>query len=164
MSTILNKKIVMKKVVLYLVCLGFSLSMLAQNLVPNPSFEEYYQCPVSQGQLYRLLNWRRIQNCFESTPDYYNTCAGSGTDAGVPDNLTGTQWPVDGDGYVGFYQYGLDFREYITTQLASPLIAGVTYEVSFYLSLPERFVLASDNIGAFFTNEAQRVLYLQSVL
>lgn len=137
---------------LQLVCFGFTLSMFSQNLVPNPSFEEYKPCPEGGGDLF-TLNWRVTQSCSAASPDYFNACA-AGSDYGVPDNIGGTQEAQYGDAYAGFYQYGQNsFREYITTQLISPLIAGNTYEVSFYLSLPERIILATDNIGAILTNE-----------
>ncbi len=43
-------------------------------------------------------------------------------------------------------------RSYITTQLLTPLQAGKTYEIFFYISLAERSTLAVNNMGVVFTN------------
>ena len=44
-------------------------------------------------------------------------------------------------------------RSYITTLLPTPLQAGKTYEVSFYVSLAEASTLAVNNFGMLFTND-----------
>ncbi|MEZ4853966.1 T9SS type A sorting domain-containing protein [Flavobacterium sp.] len=125
----------------------------AQNLVPNPSFEVYTQCPNSQTQINYVSQWNRPPNT-TGTPDYFNSCAVGTVD--TPSNIYGTQEPFDGNGYVGICTYyqtptTSNFREYIQTQLISPLVNGETYQVSFYVSLSENPGLASNNIGAIFT-------------
>ncbi len=44
-------------------------------------------------------------------------------------------------------------RSYITAELLAPLTIGKTYEVVFYVSLPEYSALAVNNLGAVFTND-----------
>ena len=133
------------------ILIGYIVS--AQNLVPNPSFEIYTQCPSAQTQISYVSQWNRPPNT-TGTPDYFNSCA-TGV-INTPSNIYGTQAPFEGNGYVGiltYYQNTFDsnVREYIQTQLISPLVAGETYQISFYVSLSENPGLASNNIGAIFT-------------
>lgn len=121
----------------------------AQNLAPNPGFEEYDPCPDDWGNGGSLQSspW---QNGNLATSDYFNTCA-TGTNVWVPDNFAGSQTAHSGNGYVGFYiREASVWREYIQAPLLSPLIAGTTYHVSFYLSLADNYC-ATSNIGAFFS-------------
>ncbi|MBN8565998.1 MAG: T9SS type A sorting domain-containing protein [Flavobacteriales bacterium] len=125
----------------------------AQNLVPNPSFETYTLCPNAQTQISRVSQWNRPPNS-TGTPDYFNNCT-IGT-VGIPNNVYGTQQPFEGNAYVGIGTYyqtlsSTNNREYIQTQLTSPLVAGQAYQVSFYVSLSENPGLATNNMGAIFT-------------
>ena len=51
------------------------LPAFAQNLVPNPSFEEHTACPVTIGfqGFSKPLQWEK----WNESPDYFHTCAGS---------------------------------------------------------------------------------------
>jgi len=124
----------------------------AQNLVDNSSFEESSECPEFQGDFF-ATEWNTVPTGVVSSPDYFKDCAPVDSQAGVPDNIAGTQEPENGNAYVGVFTYGNDSaqREYIQTQLNIPLIEGAIYRVSFYVSLPDRFRLASDGIGALLT-------------
>ncbi len=116
--------------------LVFSLRCEAQNLVPNPSFEEFDTCPYTIGfqEGDRPLHWMS----YLESPEYFNACAGSlgGIDTlvGVPQNGWGYQYAWDGDAYSGFYAATTtsdNFREYIGAQLLQPLVVGQAYYVSF---------------------------------
>ena len=48
----------------------FNLSLSAQNLAPNPSFEDTVMCPNLGGQVDRAKFWYTVQN----TPDYFHSC------------------------------------------------------------------------------------------
>jgi hypothetical protein len=104
-----------------------------QNLVPNPSFEDYINCPHDYGSSYELDRW------FMAYPnaDLYNACDGNDT-CGVPTNVAGYQEAATGDGYVGMLCYGGDspdgFRELIGVRLEADLIPGTTYFASFKVS------------------------------
>lgn len=108
----------------------------AQNLVPNPSFEEYQDCPMSTAELHsQLTNWYS----FGGSPDFFHSCnnTGLGT-AGVPNNGWGSQEAISGDGYAGlgiYAHFSEDNREYMACPLNEPLIIGEDYYVSFYISL-----------------------------
>ena len=66
----------------------------AQNLVPNPGFEEYLTCPGSislSPQEFNVPHWKGIGI---ATPDYFNKC-GRG-DADVPYNWAGVADAFEG--------------------------------------------------------------------
>jgi hypothetical protein len=53
-----------------------------------------------------------------------------------------------------FVNYLTSYREYIEAPLLSPLVAGHTYTVSFYVSLASMSDCAIDNIGAYLSDNA----------
>ena len=107
--------------------------LAAQNLVPNPSFEQFTDCPFSFGQWAKVVDW--ISPYTESA-DYFNRCAG-GDICSVPWNNFGYQEPSEGDAYMGFATFihdGPYYREVIATQLNEPLQVGVPVYLSFKAS------------------------------
>lgn len=130
-----------------------------QNLVPNESFEEYTSCvPNSIFNVWLAVPWTNtdFQNC---SPDYYNECCPPTSSGlphfGVPENLTGVQHARTGDSYAGFYAYSwfnLDGREYVQVELMETLEAGINYEVTFHVSLADKFWYAVGSLGALFTD------------
>lgn len=104
----------------------------AQNLVPNPSFEEYDTCPDFLGQINYSVGWGSSLQ----TPDYYNSCCTSNT-FGVPANYYGNQYAASGNAYAGFMARFPDdsWVEVLKTELTSPLSIGQRYFVSFKVSL-----------------------------
>ncbi len=120
----------------------------AQNLVQNPSFELYADCPERLGLFdTNVSSW----SCPTSgTTDYFNACS---TAMGTPDNFKGRQ-PADfGDGYTGMYVYAPDdYREYVQVPLQKPLEKGKKYQVSFYVSLAEKSDSAIKEFGVLFSN------------
>ena len=115
----------------------FSLIMLsntniAQNLVVNPSFELYSNCPGLPGQISYADNWYLSSG----TPDYFNPCATS-SDFSVPSNAFGYQIPHHGDSYAGFGTWstaGFPNKEIIRGDLSTPLTQGQTYYLKFYIA------------------------------
>ncbi|MGB3947305.1 MAG: T9SS type A sorting domain-containing protein [Bacteroidia bacterium] len=143
----------MKKQFLLFFSFIFSLSY-SQNLVPNPSFEEYSSCPTSQCGISLATGWYSAGY----TPDYYNTCAS--WPFGVPGNAAGYQFPSTGNAYVGIgtYSYNLNTREYIITQLNSPLEGGIKYYVSFKASSVDHFLYCANNkLGALFSTVSYKL-------
>ncbi len=135
----------------------------AQNLVPNPSFEELDTCPYWPGfQLGdRPVGWYS----WNGTPEYFHSCAqqinGMDTVVGVPRNGWGFQYPWDGEAYVGVYSFatGSQYREFVGAELLCPLVAGRTYHVAFRVNLASGGATwsaggACNNIGALFTMES----------
>jgi hypothetical protein len=130
-----------------------------QNLVPNPSFEEYLECPFSTAELQnQVVDWYSWQE----SPDFFHVCSNDlEAIAGVPENAWGYQNPITGEAYVGVATFAYpfeDIREYMACALNEPLEVGEQYYVMFYASLFDGGVLAdrhcaTDKIGAkFFQN------------
>jgi hypothetical protein len=135
---------------LFFILLGFGIN--AQNLVSNPSFEINSACPVNAADLSSLASWYPMIGHL-GTPDYFNSCGSSYV--GVPSNSFGNQVAFDGNAYVGLstYTYGATYYEYIQTYLTSPMIAGQSYNISFYVSCADNGRYSSNNIGATFTQD-----------
>ena len=123
------------------------------NLVPNPSFEELYQCPIA-GEFSAMKNWYFV---FQS-PDVYNSCSIDPIYSET--NWIGHQLAFSGNGYVASGLYikhednGLGWppREAFQVKLTQPLIQGVEYCASMYVSLADSCQYAISNIGMHFGN------------
>jgi len=124
----------------------------AQNLVPNPSFEILTNCPTSYGGSGATIAPPWWSPSY-STPDIFNVCSTSGL-VDVPDNFAGSQNPLTGDGYAGFfcYIYSYEYREYLMVELTQPLVGGTWYNVSFFVSPGENGCDVVE-IGAIITRE-----------
>ena len=131
----------------YLGCL-LPLGMCAQNLVPNPGFEQYRNCP-------RYLGNFQDDVAVWTTPtlgstDYFHLCS---QHMGTPENFNGAQTTLDGKGYAGFYAYAPgDYREYLQVALKVPLQEGKSYLLSFHVSLAERSDYAVRDFGVLFSS------------
>lgn len=98
--------------VLVTVWIGFAFSIHAQNLVPNPDFESYDNCPSNiGGGFLHCIPWENGNN---GTSDYFNACDVTGF-VDVPSNVFGDQLAHSGDGYAGFFvrSQTTDYFEYI---------------------------------------------------
>lgn len=133
------------------VCYFFS-----QNLVPNPSFEEFILCPSSIGQIYNSKDWYEPNIC---SADYFHTCNNNTLD--VPENYLGFQNAKQGNAYVGIVVYNTadtNFREFIEVKLISQLVQGEKYCIEFYVSLTfnELYALnyAINSIGCLLTTDS----------
>ena len=129
--------------------LGFvMLNLCAQNLVINGSFEDYVSCPGSYSQSaaeFRVNGWRSLTN---GSPDYFNSC--SEGEAAVPYNWAGVSDAFDGYAYVGLYTYmsqPKEYREYLHSRLAEPLIKDSLYYVEFRYKLSSYSKYSIDRIG-----------------
>jgi hypothetical protein len=136
------------------------------NLVPNPSFEKTTSCPDSGDGVPLAAPWFKAT---AGSSDFFHVCA-SNPWAGVPTNGPGDQMPHSGEGYVGAVVVGGEYREYVESPLMGALVAGRTYEVSFYVSLADDHGYAVDNLGAYLsvgpvlnTNTAGALLLIPQV-
>lgn len=127
----------------------------AQNLVPNPSFEDTTNCcPNDISMMHCCSNW---YNCGPlSTADFFYRCPMMPL---VPSNPLGFQYPATGNGYSGIFcycgYYDRNYREYISSQLITPLLANQKYYISFKVSRSDDTLTigaSSNKIGARFTN------------
>ena len=141
----------------------------AQNLVPNPGFEDYNNCPTDRSEIVYSPGYDSfptakywVSPLSATTPDYYNTCATNPL-VSVPYNTyNGYRQPHSGNAYAGISMFSgfpahteiNDYREYLQTKLAQPLMAGHSYLVSFFVNLtyhlPELYnVISVDRVGAY---------------
>ena len=130
----------MKTTLLTLMTLLFLLSSLLMgqsndchiSLIPNPSFEDYSNCPNGISQFDRVNSW--VPGTTNGSSDYWNTCGYSSMWGGPPPSLLSLNPLPDGNGYVGIYSSGAGTthdKEYISTCLNGPMYAGTPYELSF---------------------------------
>lgn len=131
----------------------------AQNLVPNGDFEQYSGCPHDPDRLDSALFWMNTSPDVPNSgsPDYFNACDTLYVD--VPDNFYyGYQHARSGNGYAGIILYTPNFggnvREHIEVQLTQPLTPGWHYHFEMYMSVPDNFVWACDDIGVYFSDTA----------
>lgn len=136
----------------------------SQNLVPNPSFEDYDSCPHYPDQIYCTYLWFQPGI---GTSDYYNTCDTIHLpnppylpQVGVPFNWAGFQNARTGVAYAGFTVYAdsswnlPNYKEYIEIKLTDSLQAGKKYCVQFYVSLCDSSSYATDDISAYFSKDS----------
>jgi hypothetical protein len=131
--------------VLFLISL---LSAKAQNLVPNPSFEDTL---LHSGCITTLASTQHWFNPTAATPDlftYKSTCINSSLN-----NPFGYQLPKTGLAYAGIYGFLTPTREYLAIRFDSSLTNGCNYYIEFYISLANSSGLACDKIGVAFTND-----------
>jgi gliding motility-associated-like protein len=160
---------------IYVALLTIPATSLAQNLVPNPSFESYNSCPISIGGLDyspsyssfpTVQGWVSPMPTSNGSPDYFNTCAALSSGVHVPEITFGYQNPRSGKAFAGIIAWEgkkqgtnwvSDVREYIQCKLTQPMQAGKKYCVSFYVnpSISSVFnfnYVSIDAIGINFSN------------
>jgi outer membrane protein OmpA-like peptidoglycan-associated protein len=135
--------------ILIAILTGIPLFVFSQNMIQNPGFETYNECPRHLGNLHQdVADWTTPTS---GTTDYFHMCS---FHMGTPENFNGVQRTVEGEGYAGFYAYAPDdYREYLQVPLKSPLKAGAVYRLSFYVSLAERSDYAIRDFGILFSSE-----------
>lgn len=125
--------------------------------MPNPSFESKSACPYTYTQMDRVHFWVMPT---AGTSDFFHSC-GTGTPiVDIPSNFAGNEPPFDGEAYAGIIVYSNGgvfvpakgtWSEYIQSPLTEPLVAGVAYRVSFYVSLGDNMGWAIEELGAYFS-------------
>lgn len=137
----------------------------AQNMVPNPGFEAYLNtsCGIMTQPEFNatMMGWvnptgaspqvfftNNADTCYNHQPE--NLYAG-------PIGIKGSQIPRSGNVMIGLWLYtidGLNQRQYVQSELITPMIAGNTYRVEFYVSLADSMEHSIDKIGAYLSAEA----------
>ncbi|HKR04949.1 MAG TPA: T9SS type A sorting domain-containing protein [Bacteroidia bacterium] len=120
----------------------------AQNFVQNPGFEDYTGCPPNSFYFDSIQYW---QNPTNGSPDYFKACANL-----VPGNWAAYQYAQSGDAYCGLVIKNsgpttFEWREYIQSPLAAPLVAGTKYILSIYANLANYSQYGSSSIAGLFT-------------
>jgi hypothetical protein len=141
----------MRQTILIFVLTVYSTVLSGQNLVLNPSFEQYTTCPSNQDQVSYSTGWGN----YALTPDYFNACAAFASQQSVPANFWGSYQPAStGQAYCGFYTtYHVgsychncsNQRDIIGRQLSSPMVIGTRYFASIKVSLAYNGATSSAN-------------------
>jgi OOP family OmpA-OmpF porin len=146
-----------------IIMFGFFVEATAQNLVSNPGFEEKFGCPDRNGDIKKCSFWSSTAP--GSSPDYFHTCFKpikyNSALLGVPKNSEGTREPIAGNAYTGlalFFKKNFTIREYLQNKLVSPLEKGITYTVSFYISLSDSSEFTSDHIAVSFLTNSNSIM------
>jgi hypothetical protein len=149
--------IFMNKLILFLLSFLFTNHIFSQNLVPNPSFEEYTLCPNGMTQINSATPWfQPILDPPNGSSDYFNMC--DSTTGGVfPIYLT--QKPRTKSGMAGIVFYtspnaSSEYREYIEVKLNNPLLSNSTYCISYYVSLIGYSANAIDALCSCFSTDS----------
>ncbi len=127
-----------------------------QNLVPNPNFTVYAECPYTKGQIKLAEPWYSPNG---KTTDFIHSCGERGY-LGIPENAWGYQHPAAGSGYAGIRTWlhpslgfrGEVYREYLAVQMKDTLEKGEMYYISFKVSVGDSAQYISDDIGLAFSD------------
>jgi len=131
----------------------------SQNLVLNPSFEQYDSCPKLIGDFDPpfLKSWT---NPTLSSPDFYNVCSSGNPNPSFTGGY-GPQGPRNGNGLAGIITYSQSYdptydpnntKEFMEGILSNTLTKDSIYCVKFYLSLSEFLRQPMAQIGVYFSN------------
>jgi hypothetical protein len=146
--------------VIVLGCVGFfaNFHCEAQNLIPNPGFEEADTCSSMSFGIEGPHYWFSANG----SPDHLQSCLPYGAFNGLPLNFFTYQEPYEGASCTGIWTYWqsgqTEYREWIMTPLLEPLVVGQTYYCSFRANAafggnaqyPQAW-LVSDKVGMLFT-------------
>ena len=167
------------RTIILIAMLLLSSGAIGQNLVPNPGFELYNDCPKARGTIYYLPDYQNFPTVTDwvsplknTTPDYYNTCASDPLVTLPKNTYNDYQQPHGGNACAGFSMFSgypdkpylSDYREYIQAKLLHPLEAGKKYRLSYFVNttyhLPETAnQVVIDLIGVKFTSQPIDVSY-----
>jgi len=155
-------------------------SLRAQvNLIKNPSFEQYSECPDQCDEIKFATGWMSLDSVwtppaykyYQGVPEYISLC-GSGC-AGMPANYASYNYPHTGNGMAEAYMYFAPIfndsgytRDYLQGHLTNTLIAGQSYCVTFYVAIEQASQYAVNHIGAYFDDgsiDTTTSYHLQSV-
>ena len=155
------KRFLLLRILLAVFTMAF-VSVKAQNLVNNPSFEN-----VNSGSL--QCSWYTTQAQFNSAINNWTCPTGGSSDIFVSSlapacfcspnstnaSAVGPQAPRTGTVMVGGSLWGnggcSPYREYFQGSLSSPLVAGTQYKIEFYVSLADNSKNGCNNIGLKFS-------------
>lgn len=143
------------------------MSINAQNLIPNPGFEEYTDCPSDISYTYKYKLVKDWESPTKGTFDYFNSC--SKFNVGVPINIMGNTFANEGHGYVGlvllekpnYEDFGkkkpYNYREYIQCKLKSPLLKDSLYAVGIKYAVAEFSTFQVNRIGIILTHKKVQI-------
>ncbi|MDY6802080.1 MAG: hypothetical protein SVU94_12775 [Bacteroidota bacterium] len=152
----------MRILFILLAVVSFSVNLFAQNLVPNPSFEVYDECPYDMTiypQKKLIPHWYMPNR---GTSDYFNSC--TNLQVSVPTNFIGNLWAYDGHAYAGIVLLEMhvedtagkkdqNYREYLQTEIKRPLLKNHYYLVKLHYAVATYSTYAVNRLGIYFSKE-----------
>jgi len=144
----------MKKFLLFLFLILLAIKVnsqhiLSNNLVPNPGFEEYTNCPYDVAQIYYAPPWL---NCCSGTIDYYNACSSF---IGIQ-NIINSNPILSGNAYAGIYlllTLSENWREYLQVKLIKKMQLNKKYCINYNFKLDTESNFAIESIDMFISKE-----------
>ncbi|MCU0430371.1 MAG: gliding motility-associated C-terminal domain-containing protein [Cytophagaceae bacterium] len=134
----------------------------AQNLVPNPSFENLNYAPYyTSGSYIDFQNTVKDWKCpnygttdiLSTRVDEYSIVALPQTEAFDPFFPQRDQMPRTGEVVAGIKPLRDARREYLKVKLNCPMIAGQEYYAEMFVSLADQCNRAQNNLGMYFTEQ-----------
>jgi hypothetical protein len=128
------------------------------NLVPNPSFEQYTNCPYNRN-LTEARNgkpniWFKPDHRYAS---YLNACSNDSIVGGVANNITvgGKSFQVakSGNAYIAMYHFG-SILHYFEVKLLDSLRSNKKYYGECYVSLVNTNITACNSQSMYFSKQA----------
>ena len=148
----------------------FTLSLVlfssqAQNLVPNPSFENYANtyCGIQFPSVFNTIMYNWISPTAASPQVYFTNIEDSCynyqpfSQYTGPIGIKGNQIPRTGDVMLGLRTLTIpsfNQRNYVQVPLSTPMTIGSQYVIEFYASLGDSMESASNNLGALLSTVA----------
>lgn len=144
----------LKALLLLLMNLALAAVAMAQNLVPNPSFEDTTYCVGWPPPQVEAMHWHTANT---ATPDIWDCDLSSicgyhlmdPSDPGIQQQ--GYKYAYHGDRFAGGYQWfgsgSSNARDYLSSRLTQPLQAGILYRVSMFCARPSGVNGAIAHIG-----------------
>ena len=119
------------------------------NLVPNPSFEQFTNCPY--GYRYEHPDYWYQTN--SGGGGYLNACSTGNTN--VPNTQWGYQTARTGVAFVGMFYDNGNGNNYFQVKLTDSLITDKRYYIEYYVVNPKKYYrLACNNVSLFLSNKA----------
>lgn len=124
---------------------------MAQNLIPDSSFETNKFIPLNFSQINASYSWSKPSI---GTSDLFCKCGKNQKKyslVSVPNNPMGNQFPHSGSCYAGLFAFSHGmYREYIQTPLKTPLEKNKNYQFKMYFSLADYSRATIDQFGICF--------------
>ena len=128
----------------------FKQSSLSQNLLPNPSFEDFVDFKTDNKS-----GWHKLQN--SDTPDYFNFSKEKSSNNIFNEYIGGTN-PKSGNGFVGIFCIRINpqrninnIREFIESPFVKQLEKDSTYKIELSLFMDCESNIAIRNFGILFS-------------
>lgn len=150
----------MKKILListvFLILTFCSIPATGQNLIMNPSFENYDSLPcnfiINSLQFSSMMNYWTAPNYL--TPDICSPLISTTCYYGNPQSQSsaGLQTPRTGSVMIGMVCQNGGYNEYIQAPLTTPIVPGNSYQAEMYVSLASKSDFASNDLAMYFSD------------